>query len=187
MPRMRNPILLRVLLVLCAMASALVATAVIGPAARAQSDSPATKPADSAGGPWHKIKSADGHTKPKPIAVKFQPATSKWRLTISTSADKEKNGRDNPSSNVRAELMIETKRDVSDKPVNWSQVEIIRNGKVGAPDIRTYDNGLDKDGKPRWFQLMITGYLAEYTVIIEDQSADDSAKAKTKKKKKSDD
>ncbi|MBC8108539.1 MAG: hypothetical protein H7Z14_18280 [Anaerolineae bacterium] len=154
----------------------------------AQSDSPSTKPSDSASGPWHRIKSASGRTKSKPVMVKFQPGTQKWRVSIKASADTGDNGRPNPSANLRVALMVETLRDVEDKPVNWSQVDILCNGKPQTVETKTYSNGMGKDGKSKWFQLVITGYLSDYEVTVEDQSADDAAKAaKPKKKKKSDD
>jgi hypothetical protein len=155
--------------------------------ALAQTDSPSSKPSDSESGPWHKIKSATGHTKSKPVMVKFQPGTTKWRLSIKATADKDTSGRANPSANIRVALMAETLRDVDDKPVNWSQVDTICNGKPQDIDARLFTNGLAKDGKGKWFQLVISGYLTDYEVTIEDQSADDSAKAaKSKSKKKKD-
>lgn len=146
-----------------------------------------TKPSPD-DGPWHKVKSASGHTKSKPVMVKFQVGTPKWRLTFKSTADKDTTGRSNPSSSIRVALMTATILDVEGKPANWSQVDVICNGKPGDPNVKIYSNGLDKDGKEKWFQLVITGYVSEYEVMVEDQSADDAAKAaKTKKKKKGDD
>ena len=139
-------------------------------------------------GPWHKIKSAQGHTKNKPVVVKFQPGTAKWRVTISSTADKDDKDRPNPSSSIRVALMTETQRDVEGKPVNWAPSDVlIEHAKPGASVTKTYNSGLTKDGKEKWFQLVITGYLAEYDLTVEDQSADDSAKSKSKSKKKKDD
>ena len=144
-----------------------------------------TKPSED--GPWHKIKSAEGHTKSKVTAIKFQPGTAKFRVTYKSTADEDDKGRPNPSSSIRFGLMSETKRDVEDKPVNWSQVENVSYGKPGDTVVRTYDVGLAKDGRGKWFQVVVTGYLSTYEVTIEDQSADDSAKpAKSKSKKKKD-
>src|SRR5262245_33043315 len=87
-----------------------------------------TKPSPPNDGPWHKIKSADGHTKSKTVSVKFQPATAKFRITLKSTADKDQQDRAHPSASIRFALMSETQRDVDDKPVNWSQVEIISYG-----------------------------------------------------------
>jgi hypothetical protein len=148
-----------------------------------------TKPTND-DGPWHKIKSADGHTKSKPVTIKFQPGTAKFRITFKSTADKDENDRPNPSASIRFGVLSETKRDVEDKPVNWQQVENVSYGKPGETLVRTYDVGLAKDGRGKWFQVVVTGYLSTYEVTIEDQSADDSArssKSKSKSKKKKDD
>lgn len=154
--------------------------------ATAQDNSSSTKPSDS--GPWHKIKSAEGHTKSKPVMVKFLVGTQKWRVTIKTSADKDNAGQSNPSSTLRIAVMTETIRNIENKPANWSQVDVLYDGKPGDSGVKVYSDGLSNDGQGKWFQLVITGYLSEYEVKVEDQSADDSPKASkpTKKKKKSD-
>src|SRR5690348_5085369 len=129
-----------------------------------------TKPSND--GPWHKIKSAEGHTKSKVTAIKFQPGTARFRITFKSAADKDDRGNPNPSASIRFGLLSETKRDVDDKPVNWSQVENVSYGKPGDTVVRTYDMGLAKDGRGKWFQVVVTGYLSTYDVTIEDQSVD---------------
>ena len=151
----------------------------------AQSDSPSTGPSDD-NGPWHKVKSDDGTARGTPKIVKFKVATKRWRVTMNTSEDTSE-GR-GANATIRVALMTETIRDIDDKPVNWTQVAVLCDGRAGASGTRVFDNGLDKSGNPKWFQLVITGHRAEYDVVIEDQSSDDAAKsAKSKKKKKSDD
>jgi hypothetical protein len=150
----------------------------------AQSDSPSTKPSDDSG-PWHKVKSDDGTARGTPRTVKFKVATRRWRVRMNTSEDTS----EGPGANatIRVALMTETMRDIDDKPVNWTQVAVLCDGKAGASGTKVFDNGLDKSGKPKWFQLVITGHRAEYDVVVEDQSSDDAAKGAKKKKKKSDD
>ena len=145
-----------------------------------------TKPADESGN-WNKVKSASGHTKSKPVFVKFQPGTKAFRVTIKTIADMDERDRPHPSSNVRLALMTETQRDVEDKPVNWRQVDDIYYGKPGETLVETYTFDLDKNGKGKWFQIAISGYLAQYEITIEDQSPGKASKPKASKKKKKSD
>ena len=121
--------------------------------------------------------------------VKFLVGTPKWRLTVKSTADKDTTGRSNPSSSIRVALMTATIRDVEGKPANWSQVDVVCNGKPGDTNVKVYNDGLSKDGQEKWFSLVITGYVTDYEVTVEDQSADDAAKAAkpAKKKKKGDD
>jgi hypothetical protein len=143
-----------------------------------------TRPSKSSEATWNKIKSSEGHTKSRPVTIKFQPGTRAFRVTIKTTADKDERDRPNPSSSIRLALMTETLRDVEDKPVNWRQVDDIYYGKPGETFTESYDFPLGKDSQGKWFQVVITGYLARYDVTIEDQSAGKSSKSK---KKKSDD
>jgi hypothetical protein len=140
--------------------------------------SPSTQPAESSDtGNWRKVKSSEGVATAKVVAIKFQPTTRTWRVTIDSSIKGE------PTvSKIRVAVMVETYRDDRDKPVNWSQVDLLHDGKPGGKTIeRTFDNGLDKNDELKWFQLIITGQNARYEVLIEDQG-----EGKSKKKKKSD-
>src|SRR5213075_1059627 len=141
--------------------------------ALAQSDSPSTKPTSDSG-PWHKMKSDDGTARGTPHAIKFKVATARWRVTMNTSEDTSEGHGAN--STIRVALMTETMRDTDDKPVNWAQVAVLCDGKAGASGSKVFDNGLDKSGNSKWFQLVITGHRTTYDVVIEDQSSDDSAK-----------
>lgn len=142
-----------------------------------------TKPSDD--GPWHKVKSEEGIARGTPKIIKFKLATQRWRVTMSSSEDTSE-GR-GANATIRVALLSETVRDIDDKPVNWTQVAVLFDGKAGGSGSKVFENGLDKSGNPKWFQLVITGHRANYDVLIEDQSADDTAKKSKKKKKKDDD
>jgi hypothetical protein len=147
-------------------------------------DAPATQPSDA--GPWHKIKSAKGPAKNKATAIKFKVNTKNWRLTLHTTALEEQVGKGNVPPSIRVGLMTESLRDVDDLPVNWTQVEVMFQGKPGESGSKMFDTGLDKDGNPKWFEIVISGHRAHYELVVEDQSADDSVKASKSRKKKSD-
>jgi hypothetical protein len=142
------------------------------PRSKKPATQPATQPADDQPVRWHKIRTAEGVAKPKPTFVKFQPATHRWRLRVTTAVKGE------PTvSHLRLSLMQETARDVDEKPMNWMQVAILWDGKPGdgahsgSRTIRhEYTDGVDERGEPRWFQLAITGQNATFDVLVEDQA-----------------
>jgi hypothetical protein len=127
---------------------------------------------------WRVLKSADGRTKSKPVIVKFQPTTRNWRLKVNTQIRGEPT-----ASRIRVAVLVETVRDVDDKPVNWAQTAILLDGKPGQSAEKEFDDGLDKSAQPKWFQVVITGHNATYDVVIEDQAP---IKPRKSKKKKSD-
>src|SRR5215213_3184916 len=111
----------------------------------AQDSSPSSQPANSDKGHWHKIKSDDGDARGTPKIIKFKVGTQRWRVTMTTSEDTS----EGPGANgtIRVALLTETMRDIDDKPVNWTQVAILCDGKAGASGTKVFDNGLDKAGK----------------------------------------
>jgi hypothetical protein len=132
-----------------------------------------------------KVKSAKGVAKSTPKLMKFQIATKQWNVRIRTEIDKSGGGL---SGNIRVALMAETARDSKDQPVNWMQLEELAQGSPPHTIDKEFENGLNKDGKPKWFALSIVGNTANYDITIEDRSAPpEDSKPKKKSKKKNPD
>jgi hypothetical protein len=133
---------------------------------------PATQPDEES---WRKVKAIDGRVKSKPQFFKFQPTSANWRIKLDTAIKGEPT-----ASNIRVAVMIETARDVDDSAVSWQQVAELMFGKPGEKSIeKSFDNGLDKNGEPKWFQLVISGHNATFDILIEDQSETKSKKKRS--------
>jgi hypothetical protein len=130
---------------------------------KSDSDSSATsKPSGEAH--WHKFKSSKGDAKTKGTFIKFEPTTDKFRVTITA-----KPTTDGVASRLRTALMVETKRDQDDEPRNWEQVQEIAQGEPKNVDPMEFTGGLDKDGKPKWYAISVSGQKCHYEIVIEDQ------------------
>ncbi|MGH7179307.1 MAG: hypothetical protein ACREJC_18165 [Tepidisphaeraceae bacterium] len=139
-------------------ALALLACALLG---ADKKKGPSSKPA---GDGWHKVKSKTDSAKSKPTFVKFQISSPKWRVRL----DCEK-GSDVPGESIRAAVMMEFSRDIDNLPQGWQQVDLLYDGEPPKTITKQYDDGVDKDGKPRWFQITINGHRAKYSLLVEDQ------------------
>jgi hypothetical protein len=130
---------------------------------KSDSDSSATsKPSGEAA--WHKLKTAKADAKTKATFVKFQPTTDKFRVTIVA-----KSNTDGVASRLRTALMVETLRDQDNVPRNWEQVKPISEGEPKNVDPIEFTGGLDKNGKPKWYAISVSGQKAHYEILIEDQ------------------
>jgi hypothetical protein len=157
---MRNTWLLIPLMVV---AIALSASAASSKKKKSDSDSSASSQ-PSAEGKWHKVTSRKNDAKVRATLIKFQPTTDKFRVTIVA-----KGNTDGVASQLRAELMEETVRDQDGVPRNWKEVEPLCEGEPKKLDPMEFTGGLNKDGKPKWFAISVSGQKTHYEITIEDQ------------------
>lgn len=147
------------------------------------SEPPRSEP-NNDGPSWNKVKSAQGIAKARLTHVKFAVKTQNWRLKIKTAAVAP--GPNNPADgSIRLALMVESKRDTENKPMNWQQVMVIWDGKPGEDGSKVFDSGPTKDGEEKWFDVTIVGHNSTYEITVDDQSSDGKAKSKSKSKSKS--
>lgn len=143
------------------------AIALSAPAAskKKKSDSDSSASSQPSKAEWHKVKSSKGDAKSTHATlIKFQPTTDKFRVTIVAKGNTNGVG-----SQLRAALMEETVRDQDDVPKNWKQLESLTEGEPKNLDPMEFTGGLNKDGKPKWFAISVTGQKAHYEITIEDQ------------------
>ena len=140
-----------------------ISLAAPGASKKKKSDSDSTASSQPSAPAWHKVTSSKGDVKTRAKLIKFEPTTDKFRVTLVAKANS-----DGVASQVRAALMEETMRDQDDVPRNWKQVQSITEGAPKNLDPMEFTGGLDKNGKPKWFAITISGQKAHYEITIED-------------------
>jgi hypothetical protein len=143
-----------------------------GPAASQPTDDPA---------PWNDVGFTEDTLRDgwQQRVYQFKIASPKWRITAETE-----NPSGSSNSHVRIALEVETIRDArKGTPANWGPFMHLYDGKPGGSGTKELADGVQKDGSPKYFRLVVAGVNVHYHVSIEDQSPGDSGKKKGGKKK----
>ena len=141
---------------------------------------PASQPSDDSAN-WNEVGFTEDslHEGWQQRVYQFKIGSPKWRITAETENPTGSN-----NSHIRIAIEVETIRDFRHgTPANWGPFAHLYDGKPGGSGTKELTNGVNKDGSPKYFRLVISGVNVHYHVVVEDQTPGDS-KPKHKKKGK---